>query len=505
MKINNKPITVIISALLITMLFHRHAIGLNLIIYEAIFVLWLFISKQFSAKGFNNIFTLLCLVITSAFTVINYSTYTYIIHFLTLLIFIGTLIYSNYQSTLTSLKLSLASIFKSQAQFFRSIGKASLKGRNLASFIRKISIFIIPLAIVVVFVFIYRKSNPVFDEINTKIGGLIGKIWSGIFENFDSLIILTFLLAFAISNILLLRVRKNRIIEKDQSLSDNLTRIRNRTSRNFKPTALKNEFKAGVFLLGVLNLILLLVNIIDINWVWFNFEWEGQFLKQFVHEGTYLLILSILISIVLVLYFFKRNLNFYRNNKTLRILSYIWLAQNAILTISVGIRNTYYISKFSLAYKRIGVIFFLILTLYGLFTVYKKVKNKKTTSYLVRANFKALFVLLVVSSCINWDIVIARYNFKHYQSSFVHLDYLVGFSDKTLHILDKPIDKLSEIAAIQDNKFDFVQNYMSPDTYFAQIQYRKDVFTEKWESKGFLSWNLAEHRAYKSITGDRRQ
>ena len=224
-----------------------------------------------------------------------------------------------------------------------------------------------------------------------------------------------------------------------------LKRTNIKKNRFFKFNDLKNEYKAGIFLLIVLNILILILNLIDINWVWFNFKWEGQFLKQFVHEGTYLLILSILISIGLVLFFFRENLNFYSKNRTLKYLSYVWIIQNGILTISVAIRNFYYINYFSLAYKRIGVLLFLILTLYGLYTVFNKVKNKKSNFYLFQYNFSALFILLIVSSIVNWDKVIANYNFKHANKSFLELNYLADFSDKTLPYLDKPLHELEEI------------------------------------------------------------
>ena len=69
----------------------------------------------------------------------------------------------------------------------------------------------------------------------------------------------------------------------------------------------------------------------DINHVWLNFQWDGQFLKEFVHDGTYILIINIIISILLVLYFFKANLNFFKKNKILKTLTYIWVGQNFFL------------------------------------------------------------------------------------------------------------------------------------------------------------------------------
>ena len=108
------------------------------------------------------------------------------------------------------------------------------------------------------------------------------------------------------------------VLQFDQEATDNLSRVRKR-SFPFKFPALNYELRSGILLLLMLNALILLVNLLDIYWVWFNFEWEGQYLKQFVHEGTYLLILSIFISIALVLFFFRGNMNFYKKKQVVKI------------------------------------------------------------------------------------------------------------------------------------------------------------------------------------------
>ena len=338
-----------------------------------------------------------------------------------------------------------------------------------------------------------------FDELVSGFLNSINNYLILLFENIDVTLLLTMLICLFISNLLIFKTINKKVIDSDMNATFLLKRSKIKKNRFFKFNDLKNEYKAGVFLLVVLNILLLIVNLIDINFVWFNFKWEGQFLKQFVHEGTYLLILSILISIGLVVFFFRENLNFYSKNKTLKYLSYAWLIQNGVLTISVAIRNFYYINYFSLAYKRIGVLLFLILTLYGLYTVFNKVKNKKTSFYLFQTNFAALFILLILSSIINWDKVIAKYNFKHANSSFLELNYLVDFSDKTLPYLDKSLLEIQQIHKIQTEKFPYYKNYMTPEEYHSIIQNRKKKFIKDWEQKSFLSWNLAEYLAYEKI------
>jgi hypothetical protein len=72
-----------------------------------------------------------------------------------------------------------------------------------------------------------------------------------------------------------------------------------------------------------------------------------------------MLILSILLSLGILIYYFRSNQNFYPKNGFLKAAAYLWLVQNAVLSVSVLIRCGYYISEYGLAYKRIGVVIFL--------------------------------------------------------------------------------------------------------------------------------------------------
>src|SRR4029078_3225426 len=128
-------------------------------------------------------------------------------------------------------------------------------------------------------------------------------------------------------------------------------------------------------------------NCVDITYVWFGFTYNNDInLSEYVHEGTGLLIFSILLAMVLLLFFFRGNLNFYKQNKWLRAGAYAWLLQNSILAVSVLFRDYYYIQHYGLAYKRIGVLIFLAMVLMGLITVFIKIQKRKTAYYLLRVN-----------------------------------------------------------------------------------------------------------------------
>lgn len=201
----------------------------------------------------------------------------------------------------------------------------------------------------------------------------------------------------------------------------------------------KNEKVAIRILFVLLNLMLLAINMLDINYLYIGAGLpEGITHKQFVHQGVDMLILSILLGIGIILYSFRGNLNFDARNKIIKLLVYIWLAQNAMMVISTGLRNHLYINEALLTYKRIGVYYWLALAITGLITTTLKIRRIEKAWYLLRVNSLIAFVILVISSSIDWDKWIGDYNFSHIRY-IASLDkkYLIDLSETNLKQLYK--------------------------------------------------------------------
>lgn len=491
---------VFFSAAIITALFHRQSLGINLFIFTLLLLSYLKITKQIKFESKNQIVSIVGLLISSIFTVLTHSLFSYIMYFFALFLFTGILIYPEAVSLASTTMMSWYNLLNSQVDCAIKLSELDTKNKKIINLSRRLIIFIAPVLIIFFFIMLYRISNLYFDSIvNNSFVYLQDNVFS-LFKDFDSVIIFTFFIGIIISNFLIIRSRHQKMINYDKESSEDLSRKRKKIGFRLKFNALKNEYKAGIFLFLVLNLVLLVVNIIDIYWVWFNFEWQGQNLRQFVHEGTYILILSILISLGLVLFFFRKNLNYYHNNTLLKNLCYIWLAQNALLAISVAIRNFWYINYYSLAYRRIGVVIFLVLAIYGLYTVFIKVRQKKSYFYLLKTNSLSAFIVLIICSMINWDSLIANYNFNHSDKSFLHLDFMAELSDQTLPILDKPLSLMNDIDKHQKDIFHLETKFMTPEQYCKVVSERKKAFKKNWESKNILEWNLPEYLAYKSLS-----
>lgn len=217
---------------------------------------------------------------------------------------------------------------------------------------------------------------------------------------------------------------------------------------------LRKEWLAAVACFGLLNALLLVVNVVDIRWLWFGFVPAPDFdLTQFVHEGTYVLIFSILLAAGIMLWFFRRNLNFYQPGlPLLRWGATLWTLQNLVLATSVGLRNYYYIVHTGLAYKRIGVYAFLLLTVFGLGTLLLKIWRRRSAFSLVRLNSWAAYAVLLLLAAGNWEIWIAEYNL---QSRFPRLDigFLLAMPPRVLPVLaahEAALDQVKNLAAADE-------------------------------------------------------
>ena len=118
-------------------------------------------------------------------------------------------------------------------------------------------------------------------------------------------------------------------------------------------------------------------------------------LSKQVHTGVNAIIFSNVLAVVIILYFFRGNLNFFDKIKDLKHSTFVWIFLNLSVVMITAIKNIEYIISFGLTYKRIGVLFFLTATLIGLITTFIKVSKIKNLWFLFRKNTQIAFVILI--------------------------------------------------------------------------------------------------------------
>ncbi len=361
----------------------------------------------------------------------------------------------------------------------------------------------LPLLVVLMFAQLYRAGNPKFDHLTAGFMDGLWEIFGEVLERIFTPHSFFFLFALVICAALLLRFAPQVVVQLEEHWTDALVRTRIRrphwmAARAMDP--LERERRMGVILLVAVNLLLLVVNAIDINWVWFGFEVpEGFSLKQFVHEGTWLLIISILLSMLLLMYLFRGNQNFYSRSIWLKRLAMLWVAQNFILGISVFLRNYHYISFHGLAYKRIGVIVFLALVLIGLITLYLKVRDRKSLFYMARVNSWAAFAVLIGLTTVDWDSAIVRYNLAHWNKGEIDIDNYLAMSDKVLPLLYANMDVVE--AQMQQHRTNHVRwvDHLEPNTFRRELDAKRDRFTARYALMNWQESNLADQRTMRAL------
>jgi hypothetical protein len=513
----SQGILVIAGGILFSLVFWQEKLGINTVLFDAFILAALFYlyanARQNAVVRWLVIGHLTCL----AMIVLHNTLLSKIAFSITLLLIAGFAEYTHRSAWFAGGSVLLNIIF-CVASFADQFKRKSGTKRKRIGVSKLIRFAIFPVLLLALFFIIYLSANSVFQAMAARFELYIGRFFFSFFNVFSPQRLLFLFFGVYVTGSLLMRSRVNYFTHKESACRDELQRSRiswkqriqmpgwqfietimGRLARGMM--ALKNENTTGIISLLLLNTLLLAINIIDVSYLWINFDYMGDvFLYKMVHEGTELLIVSIVLAMLVVLFFFKGNLNFYRRNKWLKYGAYAWILQNCILVISVLLRDYYYIARYGLAYKRIGVLFFLLMVLIGLTTVFIKIWQRRTSYFLFRVNAWAGVILLVLASTIHWDEFIAGYNLQRKDRVPLDAEFLLTLSDKTLPLLEANLEVFKKRQAeipkeLSDSRSgsDSWSRGNTCDTCFVeQILARKDLFLQQQSHRTWLSWNYAD-------------
>lgn len=491
-----KPTLSFLALIFFNLLFWGEKLGLNLFLFSLSLLILSRISNPFRLNSKESYFAVGSYLVTGIMVVVNntgISIFTHIIAFFIVLIFFK-------QEGLKTVYDGIIGFLKSYlwlpVKWWYSISKKSEKHPALARSFKFFRLAGIPILVFIVFFQIYRGANPKFEALTQDFTVLLSDFFSDL--SFGRIVFLIFGFSFislAVSN--LYKEVKPSIEENDELKRKK--KIYNRLPENFQRESLVksllNEYRVGILILVALNVLLLIVNVIDLTWVYAGFEVPKEFnLKQFVHEGTYLLILSILLSIAIVLYFFRGSLNFYPKNKILLWLGRVWIIQNAFLTLSVFMRNFHYINYHGLASKRIGMIAFLIMTIFGLLSLIVKINQRKSAYFLLRVNTWFIFLALVSLSFFNWDRIIVSNNLAHHNPAEIDIDHYLELDPTLSPLILSNIDTIEmQMIAHRNNEQVWV-NILDIDLFKEKLLKKTKNYLNRQKDRTWASWNVQDRR-----------
>ncbi|WP_127844947.1 DUF4153 domain-containing protein [Psychroflexus aestuariivivens] len=422
-----KNLISLISALIFSTLFYKQNIGLNLFLFSVLTSSILILKNPELTKNRSILLKIAAYLITGVMVYFYNSSLVILANLIAFFTLIGSVSEpksSIYVNWINGIYTSIVSYFS------RYYDRADLDDNNekkkKIDYLYWSKIIGIPLALSLIFIALYRNGNPVFNDMVSKIDFSFINIQWIIFTG------LGYYLFYNISH----PITVETLTSNDLRIGNNLKEINLNKSKIQK---VKKEKQLGLVLLVVLNLLILFFLATDIFYLTEIYQMTAPQLSDQVHNGVNALIISNVLAIVIILYFFRGELNFYNENKDLKKLTAIWIFLNLMVVFSTVLKNIEYMSSFGLTYKRIGVIFFLIATSIGLITTYIKVFKIKNLWFLFRQNLSLAFAILVISTTINWDKLITHYNINY--ADVVDYNYLINLSNNNTFMLKAYAEK----------------------------------------------------------------
>jgi hypothetical protein len=506
-----KTIAVIVGSIFFNLIFWNEKQGINVVLFD-LFILGTLV--QFNAAAFKTRSVQIVAAgtfVAALLIILHNSLIVKVIHFFSFSILIGLAQQTELRFLGNAALIYLFNLASTPKHLLNNLRELPiLRGQKQA--INGLKSAWLSILIVPIFFLVYYIANPKFAELSDK---TFNNLWNWL--SFD--LNITRFLFFIFGIFLVGGAIWQHTIAYFQSiethLSDDL--IENNDSNSADEYAaehaalLQNRYKNALNLIITLNVLLLINNILDIQNVWFsnNTLLSATELKQFVHSGTYLLIFGIALAIGVTLVLFRGILNFVKNAEILRGCAYTWLAQNAVLAVSVGMRNWRYIDAYGLAYKRIGVFIFLLLVLFGLGFIYLKIKEKRTLFFFMNRSAWALYGVLLLACFVNWDVFISTYNLTTAtKSTTIDARFLLqDVSTKNLKtLMEYRSDLLKKMPNRPFSEGDF-ERYNEPvfqseadKEAFIDLQIRQKQRNFEAEQSGlsWLSWNYpdAQNKSY---------
>ena len=410
-----------ISALIFSTLFYKQNIGLNLFLFTILSIILLAFNNVNIFKNKTTNFNIVGYIITGITVFLYKSDLTIIANIITFITLVGSLSEhksSIYVKWLNGLYTSIVSIF---SLYYDSLNTEVSNVKKIEiNYLYWFKIIGIPITFIIIFISLYRNGNPMFDELILSID------LNFINLNWLLFVVLGYYLFYNITHPIQIEPITSSDIETGNYLNKN-------TLENTSPKKLKNEKQLGLVIMLSLNVLIILFLITDVLHLSEIHNMIASELSKQVHNGVNALIFSNVLAIVIILYFFRGNLNFFEENKDLKYGSFVWIILNLAVVIITAIKNIEYINSFGFTYKRIGVLFFLIITSIGLVTTFIKVSKIRNLWYLFRKNTQIAFMILIVSSTINWDKVITYYNINN--ADQIDLEYLINLSNNNTFFL----------------------------------------------------------------------
>ena len=457
----------LLGAIAFSLLFYSKSFGLNIFLISVIVTVLLSTAKN---KNHFQWSYAIAYLFTAIMVFIDPNAFNILVHFVTLFVLIGKSVAAKSSLYISMFTGLVNLIVASLVNFVDGQKDTTIKKKEVSpEVLNYVKGGLLTIVLITMFTLLYRNANPVFDNLISDIDfSFVSIPW-----------LFCTILGFVLFLNLLKPFHPNELIALDAEQQNDLQK----PEVPFSPTTttiLKSEHTIGSIVFAGLNGLLLFFLITDFIYLLHPEVASSEAYSNAVHNGIYALVFSIVCAICIILFFFRGKLNFYSQNKRLKMLTYAWIGLNAILVVFTCYKNWVYVDTYGLTYKRIGVFIYLLCTVIGLATTYFKVAQIKSFVYLLRNNFAVWFTFLVLSAGVPWDKTITSYNLSHME--YPDTLYLTQLGDSNLK-------QMYWYSQKKDNKLKPEEASVVKRRYYDLL---KEVKEKTWQEYTALQFTLNE-------------
>lgn len=229
------------------------------------------------------------------------------------------------------------------------------------------------------------------------------------------------------------------------------------------------------------NLLFAVQTVLDALYLWGSTTLPADIsYASYAHRGAYPLIVTALLAAAFVLAAMKP-CGPAGQSKIIRPLVYLWMAQNVLLVVSSILRLDLYVQIYLLTWWRVAAFIWMGLVVIGLLLIVARIVLNRSNGWLIGANLIVLTATLYLCALVDLTPAIAHYNVSHSREASgkgVALDtnYLRQLGPQALPAIDRAIVLRGHdpyLAAVHDRLVE---------------QQQKDMAS--WRTWGFRSWRL---------------
>lgn len=410
-------------------LFYGQQLGISIVLFLAVLASCIWLTRRHAPITEHSKLSLFILLASLLPLIEEFNTLTFLIGSLGILNFTFTIANKGNSSLLQKLSLALLFLARIPFKFIADMVRLLSLHKKSRGKLAKPSWannWLLPLLMTSGFLFLFTIANPLISNWISELN--FAALLSAL--NFDRIIFWILIATLCWSFL------KPSIQKLKKHLPNHTKKV-----ENILPDASGRLNQTAVFRSLVLfNALFAAQTVLDFQYLWIGQTLpDGVTFSQYVHNGTYILILTTLLAACFILYVTGAKKGHERSPSIMGLLL-LWTVQNIVLVFSNVMRVELYVEAFALTYLRLSVLIWLALVIIGLVLIIIRLLKKHSNIWLIKANLISLATVLYLTSFANLPYLIADYNIETAERNInkrLDINYLLKLGPNAIPIIDK--------------------------------------------------------------------